>query len=211
VCDRIVVLHRGEVVANGPPSAVVTRSLLRTIYEVDADVEVSRASGRPTVVVGPPIVAATTTGRAVHLVGGAGRGAPLMRRLAERGHRVSAGVLHGTDTDDEVAARLDLLRVSVPPFSAIDDASAEACLEMMRAADVVLVCDAPYGPGNVRNLELALTASREGTPIVLVEQMPIEERDFTGGTATELWLELRAIARSVESSVDAVADVVSRR
>jgi hypothetical protein len=46
---------------------------------------------------------------------------------------------------------------------------------------------------------------------VLVEQMPIEERDFTGGTATELWLELRAIARSVESSVDAVADVVSRR
>ena len=47
VCDRIVALHRGEVVAQGTPEAVVTRSLLRTIYEVDADVEMSRATGRP--------------------------------------------------------------------------------------------------------------------------------------------------------------------
>jgi iron complex transport system ATP-binding protein len=207
VCDRIVVLHRGEVVAEGTPESVVTRSLLRTIYEVDADVEMSRATGRPTVVVGPPRASAGKTGRVAHVVGGAGRAEPLMRRLAERGFRVSAGVLHGTDTDDEVAARLDLLRVSVPPFSSIDDDSAEACLAMMRAADVVIVCDAPYGPGNVRNLELALVASREGIPVVLVEEMPVEERDFTNGRATALWVQLRSTARSVGSATQALAEV----
>lgn len=211
VCDRIVALHRGAVVAEGTPEAVVTRSLLRTIYEVEADVEVSRATGRPAVVLGPPGAAVARTGRVAHVVGGAGRAAPLMRRLAERGFRVSAGVLHGTDTDDEVAARLDLLRVSVPPFSSIDDDSADACLAMMRAADVVIVCDAPYGPGNLRNLELAVIASREGIPVILVEEMPVEERDFTNGRATALWVQLRSTARSVGSAAEALAEVATLR
>jgi iron complex transport system ATP-binding protein len=117
-------------------------------------------------------------------------------------------VLHGTDTDEEVAARLDLERVSVPAFSTIDDAAAGTCLKMMRVADVLIVCDAPFGPGNVRNLELALTAAREGVPVILIEEMPVAERDFTKGRATELWKEIRAIARVATSASDAVAGSV---
>jgi iron complex transport system ATP-binding protein len=211
VCDRLVVLHRGSVFTEGPPQAVVTRELLRSVYEVDADVESSRATGRPAVVLGSPGVTAASTGRRAHVVGGAGRGALLLRLLAERGLHVSAGVLHGTDTDDEVAARLDLERVSVPAFSTIDDAAAATCLEMMRAADVVIVCDAPFGPGNVRNLELALTATRESVPVILIEEMPLAERDFTQGRATELWNEIRSSARVAASATDAVAGSVSAR
>jgi iron complex transport system ATP-binding protein len=211
VCDRLVVLHRGTVFTEGHPEAVVTRELLRSVYEVEAEVESSRATGRPAVVLGSPGVAAASTGRRAHVVGGAGRGAPLLRLLAERGFRVSAGVLHGTDTDEEVAARLDLERVSVPAFSTIDDAAAGTCLKMMRAADVLIVCDAPFGPGNVRNLELALTAAREGVPVILIEEMPVAERDFTQGRATELWNEIRAIARVATSASDAVAGSVPAR
>ena len=40
-----------------------------------------------------------------------------MRRLAEAGFEVSVGVLHASDTDADVAERLNLVRVSVPPFS----------------------------------------------------------------------------------------------
>lgn len=35
-CDRLVLLHRGEVVADGPPAEVLTRERLRVVYEVDA-------------------------------------------------------------------------------------------------------------------------------------------------------------------------------
>lgn len=38
VCDRLAVLHRGRLAAEGPPAAVVTRSLLADVYQVDADV-----------------------------------------------------------------------------------------------------------------------------------------------------------------------------
>lgn len=203
-CDAIVALDRGRVVARGRPEDVVTRELLRDVYGVEAEVEVSRATGRPAVVIAAAGAAVPAAGRRAHVVGGAGRGAPVMRRLAEAGWRVSAGVLHGSDTDDEVAERLDLLRVSVPPFSSIDDASAGACLDMMRAADVVIVCDAPYGPGNVRNLELAAAAADEGVRVLVVESVPVAERDFTGGRASELWSALRARATVVDDAREAL-------
>jgi iron complex transport system ATP-binding protein len=65
---------------------------------------------------------------------------------------------------------------------------------MMREAEVVVVCDAPFGPGNVANLRLALQAASQGTRVVLLEQVPMAERDFTGGVAASLWEELRTHA-----------------
>jgi iron complex transport system ATP-binding protein len=44
--DRMVVLNRGEIVADGPPDSVVTRDTLRAVFRVDAPVEMSR-TGRP--------------------------------------------------------------------------------------------------------------------------------------------------------------------
>ncbi len=206
-CDRLVLLHRGEVVAEGRPEKVVTRDLLREVYEVEVEVESSGATGRPAVILGPLRPAPPWLGRRAHVVGGAGRGAPLMRLLAERGFEVSAGVLHATDTDAVVAERLNLLRVSVPPFSGIDEASAEECRRMMAEVDLLVVCDAPYGPGNLANLRLALDAARAGTRTVLLEQVPIVERDFTGGAATDLWTELRDVAEVARSYDEVMVEV----
>jgi iron complex transport system ATP-binding protein len=200
-CDRIVALHEGRVVAEGPPSEVVTRELLREVYGVEADVHPNALTGRPVVALNPPAGMLPHAGPdRAHVVGGAGRGAPCMRLLAEMGFEVTAGVLHGTDTDDEVAERLNLLRVSVPPFSEIDGEAAEECRALLRAASVVVVADAPFGPGNVANLRLALQAAREGTRVMLVEQIPMAERDFTAGDATALWNELRGLSEIVASA-----------
>jgi iron complex transport system ATP-binding protein len=122
-----------------------------------------------------------------------------MRLLAERGYEVSAGVLHGGDTDEMVAERLGLLRVSVPPFSVVDDRAVADCLEVIRAADLLVVCDPPVGPGNVANLRMCLDAVRAGIRTVLLEQTPIGERDFTGGEASALWAELVRLAPVVPS------------
>jgi hypothetical protein len=74
---------------------------------------------------------------------------------------------------------------------------------------VVVVCDPPLGPGNVRNLELALEAARRGSPVVLLDAVPIAERDFTGGRATDLWTQLRERATTATSYEDAVAAVLA--
>jgi iron complex transport system ATP-binding protein len=206
-CDRLVVLHRGRVAAEGPPGAVVTPALLREVYGVEAEVDVDHLTGRPSVRVGPPQLAAASIGRRAHVVGGAGRGAPVMRRLAEIGYEVSVGVLHASDTDAAVAERLNLVRVSVPPFSHVDLDAEDACRELMRSAELLVVCDAPFGPGNVTNLRLALEAARAGVETWLIEQVPIEERDFTGGEATELWAALRRVSRVLSGYEELAVEV----
>ncbi|HZD16795.1 MAG TPA: ABC transporter ATP-binding protein [Actinomycetota bacterium] len=206
-CDRLVVLHAGRVVADGAPQAIVTPELLRTVYGVEAEVGVDEGNGRPFVRVEPPAERAPSVGRRAHVVGGAGRGAAFMRRLTEAGYDVSAGVLHGSDTDAAIAERLNLIRVTVPPFSEVDAEAAEACRELMLRADLVLVCDAPFGPGNVANLRLALEAAATGVPTFLLEGSPIEERDFTHGEATSLWGELRRSGRVVGSYEELAVEV----
>ncbi len=74
---------------------------------------------------------------------------------------------------------------------------------------MIVVCDPPIGPGNVRNLELTLDAGIRGIPVVVLDAMPIAERDFTGGRATELWARLRDLGESVGSYPDAVTAILS--
>jgi hypothetical protein len=71
----------------------------------------------------------------------------------------------------------------------------------------VIVCDPPVGPGNVRNLELALETARSGTPLVLLDAVPIIERDFTGGRASGLWEQLQARATIATSYSDALVAI----
>jgi iron complex transport system ATP-binding protein len=201
-CDRTVAMDGGRVVAEGSPDEVVTRSLLRDVYDVDAEVTPHFATGRPTVLLGPPLAPVPRGGLPrAHVVGGAGRGAPVMRALAELGYEVTAGVLHAQDTDAVVAERLNLERVVVPPFSEVDEVAGQDVLALLRQASLVVVCDAPYGPGNVGNLRAVLRVAEEGARVVLLEQVPVGERDFTGGEASRLWRALREraeVARSYE-------------
>jgi iron complex transport system ATP-binding protein len=205
-CDRLVALDAGTVVADGRPEEVVTRTFLREVYEVEGEVVPHFATGRPTVLLGPPLEAAPAGGPSrAHVVGGAGRGARVMRALAELGYEVTVGALHATDTDATVAERLNLARVTVPPFSIVDDVARREVVAMMRRAALVVVCDAPFGPGNVGNLRAALDAAEAGARVILIDQTPIRERDFTSGRATELWDQLMARAERVGSYEELMA------
>jgi iron complex transport system ATP-binding protein len=199
-CDRLVALAGGRVVAEGPPEEVITPVFLRQVYGVEAEVHPHFATGRPVVLPGPPLGQVMVPGSVrAHVVGGAGRGAPVMRALAERGYDVTAGALHSSDTDALVAERLNVARVAVPPFSPVDEEAQSEVERLMLDSALVVVCDAPFGPGNVGNLRAAVNAARRGCRVVLLDQAPIRDRDFTGGEATELWDRLSAGAESAAS------------
>jgi iron complex transport system ATP-binding protein len=197
-CDRLVALSGGRVVAEGPPEEVITPGFLRGVYGVEAEVHPHFSTGRPVVLPGPPLAPVMAPGPVrAHVVGGAGRGGPIMRALAERGYDVTVGALHSDDTDAVVAERLNLARVAVPPFSPVDPQAETEVERLMVEAALVVVCDAPFGPGNVGNLSAAVRAAGRGARIVLLDKVPIRDRDFTGGRATELW---GALAERAESS-----------
>jgi iron complex transport system ATP-binding protein len=210
-CDRIYAIASGRVVSSGPPEAVLTRGLLADVFGVEAEVTLSGSTGRPAVVLPPPMELAPATFGRAHVIGGAGRGASVIRSLVERGFEVTVGVLHAGDTDAAVAERLNLLRVTVPAFSLIDPRSASDCAELIARARFLVLCDAPFGPGNVENLRLALAAASRGVRTFLIEQVPIEERDFTGGEAKRLWLLLRDRAEVVGSQEELLRELSPSR
>lgn len=52
-CPRLVMLHHGQVAADGPPAQVITRENLRRVYDADVRILEDPVSGAPLVVPGP--------------------------------------------------------------------------------------------------------------------------------------------------------------
>jgi iron complex transport system ATP-binding protein len=115
-----------------------------------------------------------------------------MKTLVERGYNVTAGTLHVLDTDYEAARLLKIPVISEAPFSPITDETHKANLEMISKANAVVVAAVPFGYANLRNLEAAKGALKQGIPTFVIDEVPIKHRDFTKGEAEKLLSELKS-------------------
>src|SRR5215813_8229377 len=50
LCDRLVLMRNGRVLAQGPSAEVLTQAMIRELYDVDADVQFHARSGHLTVI-----------------------------------------------------------------------------------------------------------------------------------------------------------------
>jgi iron complex transport system ATP-binding protein len=209
-CGRMLLLHQGRLLAEGPPQEVITAQRVRQAYGAEVTVKQHPVTGRPYFTL---LSRLPTEGRregiAVHLICGAGTGTDLMERLSARGLRVSAGVLNVEDSDQQAAERLSLPRAEEAPFSPISDEARRENMRLIEAAQVVIVTPVPVGDGNLANLEAALSAARMGRRVIVINSPPIAERDFAGGRAVALERELiEAGAELVASDDQAVERLV---
>ncbi len=175
--DKLVVLSDGGVAAFGPPEDVLRPELLESVYGVRAYMH--RHAGR-TYLTFSPRLRGESRGR-VHLVCGGGTGAGLMRELVDAGYEVSAGVLNALDTDEETGRDLGLQMAVEAPFSPVGDEAHAENVELMRAADLVVIAAVPVSHGNARNIAAAREALASGTPVWADEGLLAN--DFAGVTA----------------------------
>jgi iron complex transport system ATP-binding protein len=159
--DKLVVLSDGEVAAFGPPDDVLRPEIIESVYGVRAYMH--RHAGRNYLTFSPRL-RGERRGR-VHLVCGGGTGAGLMRELVDAGYEVTAGVLNALDTDEETGRELGLSMAVEAPFSPVGDEAHAENLELMHAADLVLVAAVPVSHGNARNIEAAREARAAGTTV----------------------------------------------
>jgi len=154
--DRMVLLADGKVVANGKPDQVLCEENLSRFYGFKARIGRNEATGSPMVMHQPERL--KTSGRKIHVIGGAGSAVNVTRLLYRLGYSLTGGVSHGLDSDARLWEALGIEHVSVPPFSPIKDEAFEKAKTLISNADMVVLCDFPFGPGNARNLELAALA-----------------------------------------------------
>lgn len=192
-CDSAILLNRGKIYSIGSINAVLTTENIKKVFRINAVVKRHPITDQlyvvPLSTLKPNID--QTKNITIHITCGGGTGASLMKELLERGYLVTAGVLNTLDTDHDVACALGVPVVSEAPFSPITEENYRSNLEMMNKASAIVVTSVPFGYGNLLNLKAAKEALEKGIPTFVINEVPIEQRDFTKGEAEKLLLELK--------------------
>lgn len=180
---RLALLDAGRLAAEGTPDEVLRESTLRDVYHCAVTVQRDPLSGSLRVFPRPEEAGDGPRRRLrIHVVCGGGSGEALLRRLVLAGHEITCGVVNERDTDAVCAQALGVATTLERPFSPIAPATLARAASQAAAADLLIVCDVPFGTGNLANLSLAEEALRAGRR-VLLNTARLEARDFTPGQA----------------------------
>jgi iron complex transport system ATP-binding protein len=189
-CSRMILLAHGGIVADGTPEKVVNAENLEKAYGLHSDVFLNKVTGNLDI----HTYAACTLNhyKQIHVIGGGGRAGNLLRCLHEKAYRLSCGVLHFGDTDADVAQAFGLDCVLNPSFCSIDAVNGEENRQKIAASDWTILADICFGEQNMDNLRAAFSAKK----LIIIEDRPIQERDYTDGEATALYQKLAQLPQA---------------
>ncbi len=192
-CSKLVLLKDGKIISKGEPKKVLTSENLSFAYGVNAIVYKNRITGMLDIYLHGK---KKDNEKHVHVIGGGGSSSGVMRELFENGFDVSTGVIAEGDSDLELAKMLGLKYIVCDPFSDIDEEAMNKNIEMIKDSYMTILCNMPFGNYNIKNLEAAKFADK----LVIIESDNRENRDFTGGRATEIFNELKKKAITVNTA-----------
>jgi iron complex transport system ATP-binding protein len=190
-CSSAILVKNSTIYAAGSLEQVLTSENIKTVFNVNAVVKKSPVTNSPYIIPLSSQKFCSDRKCAIHLICGAGTGTLIMKALVDEGYKVTTGVLNELDTDSETAELLNVPAVIESPFSPITEEKKLQNLEFINKAAIVVVTSVPFGIGNLSNLEAALEAVKKGTKTYVIDEIPVEERDFTNGKATAIFAELR--------------------
>jgi len=191
-CNSAIMLKNGKIFSAGDIADVLTSENIKNVFNVDAIVKKHLVTNSVFVIPLSPQKASPSRKCSIHLICGAGTGTTLMKILLDEGYSITAGVLNVLDTDFETAQFLKIPVTTEAPFSPITEKTQKANLAMISDASTVVLTSVPFGFGNLQNLEAAIAAVERGIPTFVIEEVPIEKRDFTRGKAKALLTELKS-------------------
>jgi len=203
--DRVAILHEGQVLAVGRPADVLTETNIKQAFQTDVVVGKNPVTNSIYINTVPPKLKAPTLLGKLHIICGGGSGVTVLHALADS-FFLSVGVVSPLDSDFQAAQHLGAKLVMEAPFAPISTRAYEANLATMRSSDGVVICETPFGPGNLLNLSAALELESR-TSIYVLHPEGIEERDYTGGQATKL---IRRLLESGAVPVNGVRELKRR-
>jgi iron complex transport system ATP-binding protein len=190
-CKSAIMLKDGKIFAAGNLSEVLTSKNIKNVFHIDAIVQKHLVTNSVFVIPLSPQKTSQSRKCSIHLICGAGTGTALMKVLLDEGYSVTAGVLNVLDTDFETAQFLKIPVTTEAPFSPITEKTHKDNLVMINKASTVVLTSVPFGFGNLQNLEAAREALERGIPTFVIDEIPVERRDFTQGKAKALLTELK--------------------
>ncbi|GAB6091177.1 ABC transporter ATP-binding protein [Spirochaeta dissipatitropha] len=198
-CDRLILMADGRIIVAGSPDEVLQGDILQQHYHTPVQIGRNESSGSISVTPASRIER-KSHGR-VHIIGGAASAVNLTRHLHLLGIPISGGIAHELDSDAKLWKALDVPYIEVPAFSEIDKENLDRAVQLVKEADICILCAFPFGKGNERNLELAASAQH-----LLILAEPAGSRAFFTHESEKKFRELSADKQclSYQEAVDTV-------
>lgn len=182
ISQRILLLtEHGNITALGSPEKVMTATNLQQIFRVNVKVDANPFTGTPQIV---SLINSSThklENLKIHLICGGGSGKTLMRRLHLAKAEVTAGPLNQGDSDEAVAAVLNIPVLQEIPFSPFSKDTLTAAEKIIKQTNILVITTQCWGAGNFPCLDLAEKAIKQGIPVYLLAQQ--QDQDYTDGKA----------------------------
>lgn len=195
-CPKILILSNGEIFVIGYTEEVLTSQILESTYDIPVVVKKNPITNR---IYTTPIsrrffeeelVAKEIGKRRVHLICGGGSGSSMISKLKIDGYFITCGVLNVIDTDYETAKALKIPIVSEAPFSNISEENYKKNIEEIKLCESVILANVEFGYGNLSNLKAVEEALNIGKKVIILQESPITDRDYTKGEATKTYKEI---------------------
>ncbi|OGO79429.1 MAG: hypothetical protein A2Y23_06870 [Clostridiales bacterium GWB2_37_7] len=206
--DYIIMMKSGEINFQGTPVEAFTIQNIRSVFNIDVDVEVSAHTNKPYIY--------TVTRHEIkkncvkaHVICGGGSGSEIISNLFNSGFEVSAGVLSIGDLDWKISKDFELKVAEDIPFARISDAAYSINKKLATDADYIIVTDFYIGKANIRNIEVLLEAELENKPILILGDESIAKRDITEGAALSLYNKIKNKKSSVAVSREEMYSILN--
>ena len=193
--EKIILLKDGDIFCYGNVEQVITRTNMMSVFNSDVYIGKNPFTGK--LYVSPnfnlQLIHANEMIKKeikVHVIGGGGAASPILNMLHNSGYIVSTGVINNLDTDLNTALQLGITFVNEAPFSPISKEAYSRNLKLIKTSDFVILPCVEFGNGNFLNLSAALEAIHLGKKVIVINTTDINTRDYVGGKAIALYLEI---------------------
>jgi len=215
-CNEVILLHKGRVWLSGPTQEVMTEKALEEVYGAKVHREIHPLTGKAYFTYYPQNqdklqAKPAKNGFRVHLVAGGGNAVGLFPLLSSLHCQLSTGVLNINDSDWQKAKQMGINLIEEAPFHPISDESQARNNTLAEEGDLVVLCNIPFGPGNLKNLLTVEAVLKKGKPVIICDFTPITKRDFTGGEGTRIYQTLPKLGATVVKSIDELFDKVKQK
>lgn len=162
ISDRIACIHDHRVERCGEPEDIFSSDYIERLYDVtDGSYNVSAG--------GPELAPVLGTPR-VFVIGGAGTGIPVYRRLQRMGIPFAAGVIHRNDADYPLAKILAADLIDEREYEPISDSSFHKAVRYIDSCESVIASISAFGMMNEGNLRLKEYA-RQHNKLQTIEEL----------------------------------------
>ena len=206
-CRRLIIMHRGRKIADGPLEDVLTPDNLNRVFRINTIVRRNPITNslfiEPLTTITPSSRKSTENediikkkgvlSKKIHIICGAGTGTDLMKSLVDDGFSISAGVLNVLDQDHQTAESLNIPIVSEAAFSPISPKSHKTNIKLITSSDIIILTNVPFGTANQLNMDAFEHGLKIGKKLFIYDpsrMKDVEKRDFTGGEVFKKYLKI---------------------